>query len=92
MSDLKFSEWKNKILEKLQETTFKEIGLNESATLIDGFSSLPLMMQGTMPSFGIFADEKFSYTASIPTIMLLGNKTGRIYLFALKALFPELDI
>lgn len=79
-----FEKYKINIMTAL-ENKFKsgEIKLEENVTLVDGF----VMQSIQSPLNGIQLGGK-----SIPMIMLIGNKSGRAYYFALKAILPNIEI
>lgn len=79
---IKFSEIKEQLRQALNNR-IPILGINESVTLVDGFVNQPISME-LSGSFIIGGP-------TIPMIMLVGNNTGRIYLFALKALMPNLE-
>ena len=72
---MKFEDVREKILEKLKD--LKERKIDENATLVEGFVNQSLTKK---------SDELTIGGPSVPMIMLVGNDTGRVYLFALKAL------
>ena len=80
---LKFSDYREKILEALKEKG-PSLGIQESVTLIDGFINQPIYKELT----GAFVIGG----PTIPMVAVVGNKSGRIYFFALKALLPDLKI
>lgn len=73
----KFADKKQDILKEL-EKRLADSGISEDVTLIDGFVNQPVYMELT--------DSLVLGGPTIPMIMLLGKKSGRIYLFALKAI------
>lgn len=86
MSNIKFSDYKEKIqsglTEKLQGIDF--VGETQGFTLIDGFFNLPIQteLSGSLTIGG----------PTVPMVAIVGNKTGRVYYFAIKAIVPEVEI
>lgn len=80
MEKINFTEYKQKILDAL--TSKGNLGITEPVTLIDGFINQPISneLSGNIVIGG----------PAIPMIMLIGNNTGRIYFFALKAVLPNI--
>jgi len=82
---IKFSEIKDELVkalnEKLQNNT---LHISEKVTIIDGFVNQPLSMELS----GAFVIGG----PTVPLIMLVGDESGRIYYFALKAILPNLGI
>ena len=80
MEKINFTEYKQKILDAL--TSKGNLGITEPVTLIDGFINQPISneLSGNIVIGG----------PAIPMIMLIGNNTGRIYFFALKAILPNI--
>lgn len=77
--DHTFEELKPRILQALQQRRIE--GELTGLTLVDGF-----VMQGLQDrTNGIFIGGK-----SIPLVAVVGNTSGRMYYFALKALLPDL--
>ena len=83
MTKIKFSEYKSQIIKSLND---KKIDLNitEPATLVDGFFNQPI--QNEISGSFIIGGP------TIPMIMVVGKKSGRIYYFALKAILPDLKL
>lgn len=79
---IKFQDVQQTIITELKERAQK-IGISESVTLVDGFISQPFTMEISR-SFIIGGP-------TIPMIMLLGNESGRIYFFALKAILKDME-
>lgn len=78
-----FSEIKQQIHDALMERAKDaSIGITEDLGLVDGITSMPIF-----PNMG--SSENLFY---IPHVILIGQKSGRMYLFALKALLPDLDV
>ena len=61
-----------------------DLGINESVSIVDGFANQPFQKE-LSGSFKIGGN-------TIPMVMLVGNKTGRVYYFALKALLPDINL
>lgn len=78
---IKFEQVKDKILIELRERAEK-INFSESVTLIDGFFNEPFSKE--------MSDSFVLGGPTVPMIMLVGNDTGRIYFFALKAFIKDL--
>ena len=83
MEAIKFSEYKQKIIEALNNRS-TQININEPITLIDGFINQPLQSELTG---GLIVGGP-----AIPMVAVVGNNSGRIYYFALKALLPDISI
>ena len=79
----KFADLKKDIKEVLKKRS-ELIGISESVTLVDGFITEPFKMELS----GAFTVGG----PTIPLIMLVGDKSGRVYFFALRALLPELKL
>jgi len=80
-----FSHIKPQLLMVLnKKEQYDELHLPEKTTIIDGFVNQPLSTE-LSGSFVIGGP-------SIPMIMLVGNESGRIYYFALKAILPSIEI
>lgn len=58
-------------------------GENQGFTLVDGFVMQTIQEQPA----GLVIGGK-----SVPMVMVVGNATGRVYYFALKALVPSVNI
>jgi hypothetical protein len=82
MEKIKFAEYKQRITDAL--TRKGNLGILEPVTLIDGFVNQPIQTELS----GAFVVGG----PAIPMIMLLGNNSGRIYFFALKAILPEVRL
>lgn len=78
-----FADLRQRIIEKLKERS-ERVGIAESVTVLDGFVTEPFKTELT----GAFTVGG----PTIPMVVLLGNESGRIYFFALKALLPELEL
>lgn len=80
---IKFDDLKEKLIQKINEN-LPSMGLSEPVTLVDGFFNQPVSKE-LSGSFIIGGP-------TIPMVMIVGNKTGRIYFLALKALIPDIEI
>ena len=82
---IKFSEIKKDLITVLNEKLkTEELHLTEKVTIIDGFINQPLSME-LSGSFVIGGP-------AIPLIVLIGDESGRVYYFALKAILPNIEI
>jgi len=82
---IKFNDIKNDLVVSLNEKLRgNKLHLPEKVTIIDGFVNQPLSME-LSGSFVIGGP-------AIPMIMLIGDESGRIYYFALKAILPNIGI
>lgn len=82
---IKFSEIKADLVNALNEKLkSNKLHISEKVTIIDGFVNQPLSME-LSGSFIIGGP-------TVPMIMLVGDESGRIYYFALKAILPEIKI
>jgi hypothetical protein len=81
MNKIAFVDIKHKILPILEQKT-KTIG--ESVSLIDGFASSPFSTE--------LSDSVLLGGPTIPMVMLVGNDSGRLYFFALKAILKDIEI
>lgn len=79
---IKFEDIKARIAAKIN-SNITLLGLNEPVSLVDGFVNQPISME--------LSGSFILGGPTIPMVMIVGNKTGRIYLFALKALLPDFD-
>lgn len=82
MGKIVFASIKQRILEAL-EAAVKESGINETVGLVDGFLNDPVTHELT--------DSLVIGGPRVPMVMLVGEKSGRVYLFALKILLPDLE-
>jgi len=78
--EIEFKKYKNKILKALKK---RDLNIDEPCSLIEGFFN-PLIHDEL--SFGLVICGP-----SVIMIYLVGNKSGRLYPFALKALLPHLN-
>ena len=82
---IKFSEIKTDLVTALNEKLQSgKLHISEKVTIIDGFVNQPLSME-LSGSFVIGGP-------AVPMIMLVGDKSGRIYYFALKAILPNIGV
>ena len=79
---IKFTEIKDRLIQQINPR-LPQMGLAEPVTLIDGFVNQPISME-LSGSFVIGGP-------TVPMILVVGNNTGRIYFFALKALIPDIE-
>ena len=85
MNPIKFSEIKEELQKNLQEKLKISPIPNEAGfTLIEGFITTSL--QGEISGSFILGGP------TIPSIGIVGNTSGRIYTFALKAVMPNIKI
>lgn len=82
MNPIKFPEYKQKIIDALN-VRMPQLGIHEPITLVDGFVNQPLQNE--------FTGGLFIGGPAIPMIAVVGNNSGRIYYFALKALIPDIN-
>jgi hypothetical protein len=83
MNPIQFSDYKAKIIEALNVRGAK-LGIDEPITLVEGFINQPLQME--------FTGGLVIGGPAIPMVAVVGNNSGRIYHFALKALLPDIKI
>jgi len=79
---INFDEIKPQLLQALR--TKSKLVDNESVSLVDGFVSNPISMELSR-----------SITLGgpmMPLVMLVGNESGQVYFFALKALIPNIEL
>ena len=85
MAQIKFQDIKDDLLKAVSDKLVLSPIPNEpkGLTIIEGFINQPVQPElGNIVLGG----------PAIPTIALIGNFSGRIYIFALKALLPNLEI
>lgn len=80
---IKFEELKPQIIAALKNLP-QGTQISEPVTLIEGFLNQPFSPE-LSSSFVIGG-------STIPMIMLIGSNTGKIYLFALKAIVPNIGL
>jgi hypothetical protein len=82
---IKFSKIKKDIIKSLnKKLNEKKLHINEKITLLDGFVN-----QVHLPNL---QKEWIIGGNSIPMIILVGDESGQIYYFALKAILPKLNL
>jgi hypothetical protein len=83
MESVKFADIKNQLCDVLEER-IKDLGAKEKFTLIEGFFNQPIQneISGNIMIGG----------PTVPMVAIVGNQSGRMYLFALKILLPKLEI
>ena len=79
---IKFEDIKDDIIAAL-ESRSEKMGIKESISLFDGFLSQPFKME--------LSDSFVIGGPTVPMIMLVGNESGQIYFFALKALLKTIS-
>lgn len=85
MSTIKFSDIKPQLQQILQEKLNEKILPDEGGfVLIEGFMALPIQSE--------ISNNIVIGVPNIPTVGIVGNKSGRIYTFALKAILPNIEI
>ena len=80
MNPIQFEGIKEQIVEALKKKG--NLGITEPVTLIDGFFNHPFHKE--------ISNSMVIGGPAIPMVMLLGNNTGRVYFFALRAILPNL--
>lgn len=75
-----FYSFKEDILAFLR-TNREKLGITETVSLANGFVISPVLSHLT--------DSLVVGGPQIPMVMLIGEETGRVYFFALKAIIPE---
>ena len=84
MANIKFEDYKAQILTSIdQKLRLKPITGEAGFTLVEGFIMQPLNKEisGSIIIGG----------TTIPLVAIVGNTSGRMYYFALKALIPNID-
>lgn len=85
MKPIKFDEIKEKLQAALQnKLQLSPIPNEQGFSLIEGLMSLPLRSE--------YGNEIFLGGLNIPVVGIVGNTSGRVYTFALKALLPDIEI
>lgn len=82
MIEYKFADYKQKIVTALQERRITFVGEPTGVTLMEGFSHLPIT--------DVLSHESAATGTTVPTVILVGNSTGRLYFVALRHLLPEI--
>ena len=80
MENIKFEDYKQKIIEKLKEK--RNLRISEDVILLDGFVNFPIQQE--------ISWNLIIWWPSIPCIVLVWKETGRLYFFAFKNLFPNI--
>jgi hypothetical protein len=80
---LKFEDMRPRIIAALKDHS-KNSGIKEEVSLVDGFVSQPFSLE--------LSNSVILGGPMVPLIMLVGNESGQIYFFALKAILKDLDI
>lgn len=78
---VKFEEIKDQIIAELEKRS-AIIQISEPVTLVDGFLNEPFSKE--------LSDTFVIGGPTVPMIMLVGNDSGKIYFFALKALLRDI--
>jgi len=65
------------------DSSLEQLGISEPVTLIDGFVNQPFSME--------LSNSVIIGGPTIPMVILLGD-SGRIYLFAVKAILKDMDL
>jgi len=82
---LKFSDIKAELITALnKKIASKKIRFVEKVTIVDGFVNQPMSLELS----GAFVIGG----PTIPMVMLVGDDSGQIYYFALKAILPDVKI
>lgn len=85
MNPIKFDDYKQRITDAIQAKLQSGLIAGENGfTLVDGFIMQPLNKE-VSGNFVIGGP-------TIPLVAIVGNTSGRMYYFALKALLPDLKI
>lgn len=88
MNPIKFEDYKELITDTIQAKLQTGLIAGEDGfTLVKGFIMQPLSPLSKEVSGNLEIDE-----STIPLVAMVGNTSGRMYYFALKALLPDLNI
>ena len=79
---IRFKDIKDRIMSELEKRMDKT-GISEKITLINGFLNEPFSKE--------LSDALVVGGPKVPMVILVGNESGRIYLFALRELIDDLD-
>jgi len=80
---IKFQDLKDSLTVELKKR-LETLEIKEEVTLLEGFISQP---------FDTKLSNSFIFgKPTIPMVMLLGNETGRVYFFALKAILKDIEL
>lgn len=82
MSQLKFTDYRNKILTAINSKSWVH-WIQEPTTLIDGFINQPIYNELTW--------DFIVGWSTLPMVAVVWNNSGRIYFFALKLLIPDIN-
>lgn len=83
MKKVFFADVKQDILKALNNLP-KDVGITEKVGLVDGFVSNPVT--------GEVTNSLMIGGPTLPMIVVIGEKSGRVYFFALKILLPNIKI
>jgi len=83
MNKLIFADVKQEILAALNKQR-EDLGITETVGLVDGFINNPLSRE--------VSNTLMIGGPTVPMIILVGEKSGRVYPFALKVLLPDKEI
>lgn len=78
---MEFSKYKKRITDVLEG---RDLGIDEEISLINGFFDSLI--------FKDLSDEIVLFGPTIPLIIAVGETSGRVYVFALKHVLPDLDV
>lgn len=84
IQEISFQEKREEIIEALKKLNYQDAWIFERVTLLDGIVYHSI---SDSISWGIVIGSK-----AIPMVVLVWEKTGRLYFFALKFLLPNLTI
>jgi hypothetical protein len=79
--NIKFEDIKPDVLSALRQ---KAKALGEPVSLVDGFVSSPFSTE--------LSDSVILGGPTVPMVMLVGDESGRLYFFALKALLDNIEM
>lgn len=86
MIPIKFDDYKQRISDAIQAKLQAGLILGENGfTLVEGFIMQPLSKE-------VSGNIIIGGQPTIPLVAIVGNTSGRMYYFALKALIPDLKI
>ena len=78
-----FEDIKDRIVAELNSRLMK-VDLGERVTLVDGFFNEPFSKE--------LSNSVVIGGPNVPMVMLVGNDTGRVYFFALKAILKDIEL
>ncbi len=86
METIRFKDQQEKIISAIKEKLHGNpiISSEGGFTIIEGFFNQPFQDD--------IADKIVIGGKTVPMVAIVGNKTGRMYFFALKALLPGIEI